>query len=313
MTETGPAKATTRAFYESAVEKAVRAILTQLDEALDLTVLARGVGLSPFHFHRIFRGMLGETPLEMQRRLRLERAARQLLTTDLSVTAIAFDAGYETHEAFTRAFRQGFGTSPSGFREQGKVAREGCARPLSPDLVAPSGVHAFREAMDTIPITFLKGDPLMKVAIETLPATRVAALRHVGPYNRIGETFARLGAFAGPAGLFGPKTQMIGIYHDDPETVPAAELRSEAGLSVAEGVPIPSGLIEILLPAGRYAHVTHAGSYETLGDTWARFMGQWLPDSGHRMGSSPSFEIYRNTPGDVPAEELRTELYIPVA
>ncbi len=69
-------KTDTRTFYEAAVERAALRITGGLDEALDLEALAKEAALSPFHFHRIFKGMLGETPLEMHRRLRLERAAR---------------------------------------------------------------------------------------------------------------------------------------------------------------------------------------------------------------------------------------------
>ena len=99
-------KAQTRAFYEAAVVEAIERIADSLDDALDLQVLAKRAALSTFHFHRVFRGLVGETPLELHRRLRLERAAQQLCTTHDAVTTIAFAAGYETHEAFTRAFRQ---------------------------------------------------------------------------------------------------------------------------------------------------------------------------------------------------------------
>ena len=97
-------KPETRSFYEQAVQRATE-IVGNLDDALDLETLADGAGLSPFHFHRMFRGMVGETPLELVRRLRMERAARQVLANDRPITQIAFDAGYETHESFTRAFR----------------------------------------------------------------------------------------------------------------------------------------------------------------------------------------------------------------
>lgn len=68
-------KAETRSFHELAVARAVRRVVASLDEALDLKALAREAGLAPFQFHRIFRGMVGETPLEPHRPLRLERAA----------------------------------------------------------------------------------------------------------------------------------------------------------------------------------------------------------------------------------------------
>src|SRR5882724_4294178 len=96
-------KPETQSFYELAVQQAVERVLGGLDEALDLERLARGAALSPFHFHRIFRGMVGETPLELHRRLRLERAAFCLREGSTPVIAVALDAGYDTHEAFTRA------------------------------------------------------------------------------------------------------------------------------------------------------------------------------------------------------------------
>jgi AraC family transcriptional regulator len=106
---------------------------------------------------------------------------------------------------------------------------------------------------------------------------------------------------------------MIAIYHDDPETTPAAELNSDAGITVPEDLPLPKGVVEKRIPAGRYAHTTHVGPYTQLGDVWARLMGQWLPKSGQRVGKGASYEVYRNTPENAPPEELRTELYLPIA
>ena len=307
-------KRETRSFYEAAVVRTVLHISRTLDAALDLGGLARGAALSPFHFHRVFRGMLGETPLAMHRRLRLERAADQLLIGDTPVTTLAFDAGYETHEAFTRAFRQAYGTPPSAFRQAAADAAAACARPAPFQLAAPSGVH-FRDPIpDEDTITFIAGGAIMNVTIENLSPMRVATVHHIGPYSRISEAFQRLGDVAGPAGLLGsPDATMLGIYYDDPETTAAAELQSDAGVAVPEGVTLPRGLAEKRLPAGRYAHFTHVGPYSQLGDVWARLMGEWLPRSGQRVGEGSGFEVYRNTPATAPPEELRTDLYLPLA
>jgi AraC family transcriptional regulator len=75
---------------------------------------------------------------------------------------------------------------------------------------------------------------------------------------------------------------------------------------------VPPSLEERKIPAGTYAYTTHVGPYERLGDVWARFKGEWLPRSGRRMREGASFEIYRNTPENTPAEKLTTELYIPL-
>jgi AraC family transcriptional regulator len=305
-------KTETRSFYELAVQRAVERIAASLDDALDLQALARGAALSPFHFHRVFRGLIGETPLELHRRLRLERAAWCLLTGDTPVTGIAFSAGYETHESFTRAFGVHYACSPSDFRHSRAAERSASGRPYRAELAARSGVHF--EPDPTVPPSarLVAGGPPMNVEIKPLPELRLAALRHIGPYNRISEACARLGEIAGAAGIIAPSTVLLAIFHDDPETTPAAELRSDAAISVAPEATIPAELAERRIPSGRYAVSVHVGPYEQLGDVWLRFLGDWLPRSGERMTDGVSFEIYRNTPADVSSAELCTELYIPL-
>ena len=298
-------KAATQSFYADLIQGAIEQIAVNLDEAVDLELLARRAGLSPFHFHRVFRGMTGETPLELSRRLRLERAAWRLSRTDAPVTEIAFDAGYETHEAFTRAFKAVFSTSPTGFRE--KDFRRTTLR-------ATSGIH-YDAAGGLIPpfVPRQSGEHDMQVEVLNRPAQRVATRRHVGPYNQISKAFEQLGSVAGPAGLFRDGAEMVALFYDDPETTPPDRLRSDAGITVGGDARIPEGLDEQTLPAGRYARTIHRGPYEQLGDTWARLLGEWLPASGQRLRSTASFEVYRNTPMDVPKDQLVTELYAPLA
>lgn len=296
-------KPETLSFYELAVERAVEHVVANLDRALDLDALAKLAALSPFHFHRIFRGLTGETPLELHRRLRLERAAYSLREGDEPVTTIAFDAGYDTHEAFTRAFRGRYACSPSEFR----------LNKFQIQLARVSGIHFEPGRSGPPSVHFIHEEVVMNVEIKEMPELRAATLRHAGPYNQISEAFARLGEIAGSAGLLKDCPTMLAIYHDDPETTPEAELTSDAAIVVPADAKIPAGLVEQRVPGGRYATTTHVGPYEQLGDVWARFMGQWLPKSGERLAESMSYEIYRNTPMDVPKEKLKTEIYLPLA
>lgn len=315
-------RAETRSFYEQCVRRAVEEIVAGLDEAIELERLAQLALMSPFHFHRVFRGMVGETAVELARRLRMERAAWRLVAPggSAAVTEIAFEAGYETHEAFTRSFRSRYGCSPTEFRQRHQQARaagasESCERPPPIELPARCGVHFLGGAFSP----FVSREAIMDIQIETHGEQRVATVRHVGPYNQISAAFGRLGQLAGPlmgalgASGSGAPPKMVGIYYDDPESVPAAELRADAGLVVPEGVALPAGLVEVRIPAGRYAKTVHAGSYDKLGDAWGRFMGQWLPQSGERMGAGPSYEVYPNTPMTEKEEDLRTEMYLPLA
>ncbi|MGE6757824.1 AraC family transcriptional regulator [Corallococcus interemptor] len=307
-------KATTQSFYAAAVRRTVDRIVHQLDEALDLSALAKEAALSPFHFHRVFRGMVGETPLELHRRLRMERAALHLLQGGAGVTSIAFEAGYDTHEAFTRAFRAAYGVPPSEFRRSSPGAGQDCVRPRQTWLTARSGIHFQPEAPAAAWAFPIPGGHTMDVVLKQMPALRLATVPHVGPYSRISEAFQKLGQLAGAAGLLRQReVTMLGVYHDVPETTPQEQLRSEAAVVVPEEAVLPEGLGERRLAAGRYASTVHVGPYTELGDVWGRLMGQWLPDSGHRVGEGVSFEIYRNTPMEVPPAELRTELYVPLA
>lgn len=297
-------KPDTRSFYLEAVQRVVTHLASRLDESVDLGALASVAGLSPFHFHRIFRGMVGETPVELLRRLRLERAACALRDSATPVTRIAFEAGFETHESFTRAFRAAFGSSPSEFR------RQRAARAV---LSAPSGLH-FRGGR-VLPL-FTPSDTgghTMQIDLEQLPDLRLATITHVGPYPAIGQAFQQLGQVAGQAGLIGrPSSLMIAVYHHDPDATPASELRSRAAVSVADDVVLPAGLEEMRIAGGTYARCTHIGPYDLLNAVWPRFLGEALPASGHVIADGPALEIYRSDMATTPKEQLRTDLLVPV-
>jgi AraC family transcriptional regulator len=297
-------KPETRSFYGAAVQRAIDHIAANLDTALDLRTVADLACLSPFHFHRVFRGMTGETPLELRRRLCLERAAWRLARNGQPVTDVAFDAGYETHEAFTRAFRAAYGTPPSGFKHRKHPRIE---------LAATCGVHY--DAGGQVPAFIPRdsGGKAMDVEIKNMRTLRVGTVHHVGPYNQIPQAFERLSQIAGSAGLFDqPGAMMVALYHDDPESTPVDQLQSDAGIVIPEKLELPAGLDEQTIPAGRYASTEHVGPYEQLPDVWARLMGEWLPASGHRIAPGPSFEVYRNTPLTAPKDQLITELYVPI-
>lgn len=99
--------------YSERIQRAVDYLGGHLDETLGLETLARVACFSPYHFHRIYRGLLGETVNETVRRLRLQRAAIDLLDRELTVERAARRAGYSSQAAFTRAFRAEYGAPPA--------------------------------------------------------------------------------------------------------------------------------------------------------------------------------------------------------
>ena len=101
------------------VEDVKRYIREHIHEPLERERLAAVAGFSIPHFHRVFTASVGESAASYVRRLRLERAARKLRMGAVDITEVALAAGYDSHAAFSRAFRQQFGMSPSEFRQLG--------------------------------------------------------------------------------------------------------------------------------------------------------------------------------------------------
>ena len=101
------------------IEGVMRYIREHLQERLDRETLAAVAGFSIPHFHRVFTAQVGESAISYIRRLRLERAGRKLRMGAIDITEVALAAGYDTHAAFSKAFKQQFGLSPREFRQLG--------------------------------------------------------------------------------------------------------------------------------------------------------------------------------------------------
>lgn len=103
--------------YQACVEMLLHYIRNNLDQPLEREVLADLANFSVPHLHRIFTGCVGENMATYVRRKRLERAAQKLRMGAVDITEIALAAGYATHAAFGKAFKQQYGLSPSAFRQ----------------------------------------------------------------------------------------------------------------------------------------------------------------------------------------------------
>ncbi len=151
------------------------------------------------------------------------------------------------------------------------------------------------------------------VTIRDLPARRVVGLPHTGPYPQVGPVFERVAAAIGAAGMWAQAQGGVMVSYDDPERTPPAELRSFAGVLWHDDAPCPDGLEERSLAAGRHAVLEMTDPYEGLGAAWAWLYGAWMAEAGERPAATPCYEVYRNDPGDTPAEALRTDLHAPLA
>ena len=105
--------------HSDCIEDVMRYIREHIGEPLDRETLADIAGFSVPHFHRVFTAHVGESAISYIRRVRLERAGRKLRMGAVDITEVALAAGYDSHAAFSKAFKQHFGLSPSEFRQLG--------------------------------------------------------------------------------------------------------------------------------------------------------------------------------------------------
>ncbi len=297
------AKEATLRFYKERLLCVLVHIQEHLDEPLALAELARLACLSPHHFHHVFTGMLGESLGSHVRRLRLERAAWRLKLTATPVIQIAFEAGYETHEAFSRAFRKVFALSPVEFRRRNGVSAR---------IQIPSGVHfEARKRLRDFRAAEIE-DKSMNVAIKNLKPMRVAFVRHIGPYNEVGKTWEHFMMLVGKEGLLGGGSQFIGICHDDPAVTPPDKIRYDACITVDQKFRAFGDIGVQQIAGGDYAVLTHFGPYAQLGESFAKLLGQWLPRSGRRLRATPCLEVYFNSPENTEPEDLVTDIHAPL-
>ncbi|MBK1659667.1 AraC family transcriptional regulator [Paracraurococcus ruber] len=284
-----PSRQRTREDYGRRVARAMALIASRLDDPPGLEALAEAAAFSPFHFHRVYREVAGETPVETLARARLSRAAVDLLRGPLPIARVARRAGYGSAAAFTRAFRAAYGVPPGAYRARGGLG-----------ALPPRPGFASRETA------------MHSVTFRDEPALRLAVLRHIGPYEAIGPSFDRLLAWAGPRGLFRPETRSIALYHDDPLTVPAAQLRSDAGITVPPDVSAEGEVRILEVPAARCAVLRFKGPYAELEPVYSWLYGSWLPGSGEEPADQPVMEEYLNDPRSLPPSEWLTEILLPL-
>lgn len=288
-------KPQTETDYRSRISKAYLLIARGLDQALDIRFLARESAFSLYHFHRIYTALMGETVADTHRRLRLERAAAHIARGSLPITHIAMEAGYETPQSFSRAFKAQFHLSPSQYR------KAGCATEYRTPYFTYPPIHT--EAIN------------VNITIETRQEETIYGIRSIGPYEDIGPLFARLWEWAISSGLAPYARYGIGIYHDDPLSTVPEKCRADACIQFSQPLssePADPSIQTIKLAGGRYARYRHTGPYTTLQQAYSTFYGQWLPGSGYECADLPPFEIYINNPYDTPEHELITDIYLPI-
>jgi AraC family transcriptional regulator len=280
-----------RSAYADRIERAIGFIETAAaaGEAPTLGDVAGAAAMSEYHFHRVFRLMTGETVADAITRIRL---GASLPALDDGIIEATGKSGYATSQAYARALKGKTGSSPTMLKsneEARRMANEALANPALP------------------------GDaPPIRIEIASFAPLKIMAIRNVGDYRELNNGYGLL--FETLSGLVSPEA-IIGIYgipHDDPRTVPVEQCRFDCAFLLDQTVEPAGDLQSIELAGGDYARMDHLGDFDLIHNA-IDAVYDWAIAHDRMVDERPLFIHYLDDPDEVPPEEQRAQIWLPLA
>jgi AraC family transcriptional regulator len=254
------------------VEAALWYVESHLKEEIRLEDVASVAGVSRFHLTRAFGLATGLSVMRYARVRRLSEAARALGADDADILCVALDAGYGSHEAFTRAFRDQFGVTPHEVRERRNVNDLNLMEALRMNDTSN------RSIADP---AIVQGRALLVAGI-----SRTHRGSNAGMPAQWGEFGPYLGHVPGQVGRIA-----YGVLHNDTD----GSIDYLTGVEVGDFADLPAGFAHLRIAPQRYAVFRHDGHVSTIGSTWGAIWSQWFPKSGEQAADAPMFERYPET------------------
>jgi AraC family transcriptional regulator len=301
------------------VQPALASLAARPEEDLPLAALSARAGLSPFHFHRLFSAVAGETPKQYTLRLRICRGAALLLTSERSVLDIALSCGFQSHEAFTRGFARQFGMTPRAYRARGfarGAATAGAPHAALVRRVSPcvglfhvrAGAPLQRDDMSYSIVTKDLAPQPVLIVRRRVKRSEIAAA--------IGESLPHIFQYAQQHGipLAGhPFTRYVDVGAGLMTIEPGMRVAGPRQPSERTAAPPPgeSAVIEDVLPGGPAVTTIHEGSYETLSEAYGA-LEKWMESERLPVAGAP-WESYITDPAEHPdPKDWKTEVCWPV-
>ncbi|KJY81802.1 AraC family transcriptional regulator [Vibrio galatheae] len=281
-----------RVDYQKRLLPVIRYLEQHFNQPLNLPEVAALANLSPYHFHRTFKAVQGETLADFIRRLRLAAAADELFKSKQPILNIALEFGFSSSQSLAKAFKQHYGVTPSEFRDCenyqqfAQLARNskiGHTLRKNGNELAPGNSYT-RSELTTW------SNPM---ETQNFAATKLAYIRVTGPYGEgYEEPSGRLYQWAAMKGL--ADNTCIFIYHDNPEVTPNDKCRTDICLMVPQETDVPHGIELQDFPGGEYAvirqNITENNQYVLA---WDDLMSKVI-ESGIENDDRPCFELYHS-------------------
>jgi AraC family transcriptional regulator len=263
----------------------IQYIEDNLSEELNVEAVATRSGYSVHHFQRMFATVTGLSMGSYIRRRRLTKAAHRLVDIDVRIIDLAIESGFESQEAFTRAFKSMFGLNPGEYRIRG----------LRPWMRAQNHMDEdFIQHLQTGGIT-MEPKFIDRSGFHVVGLGRVFKRQET---SKIGqelwpEFIRRFDEIPNKKGKDGERFRTYGVCQEIFEHgLLQDEFRYLAAVEVSEDTPAPTGMELIYIPQQKYAVFTHANGLANLSKTTQFIWGSWLPKSGYKLAPASDLEVY---------------------
>lgn len=290
--------------YLQRINQVIDYIREHIDDDLSLHTLATVAHFSPFHFHRVFSSITGETVNQFVGRIRLERAASLLRAApDMSILDAALACGFESASGFSKAFKKRFGISPGTWNRQS---------PLKDSKIGQVFESFPRYTLDMLQEVDERDE--FEVRIQSLPAQRLAYIRVINAYqpNRVVDAYERLVNWYCSHNRDLSSTTLYGMSQDDPEITPLNLYRYDICLVVPDDWE-GEGEVSIRdFPACQIASIHCKGDIYLIDRAYQYLFRYWLPRSRYQPDNLPGMEIYRQQPADLGWDTYDIDGAIPI-
>lgn len=305
-----------RSEYYARINRVMDYIDRHLEQTLELKDIAGIANFSPFHFHRIFTYLIGETPIDYIQRLRVERAAMKLQQEPLlPITEVAYSCGFGSISLFSRTFKKYFGVTPTQFGQaerpvfayQGRLFSKN-GQMLRKNLKSEPNEDSELCSVELKNIYFMNAN----VEIKEMPEMKAVYCRHIGPFHLIGQAYGKLMQWAVPRGLYTPNVSLAAtVTHDDPTVTDLDKVRQSACLIVTEDVQVEGEIGKMTIPGGKYA-VGHFELEVTDFEQAWNTMCHWFTESGYQQADGCPYELYHNDFTTHPEKKHIVDICIPI-
>ena len=255
----------------SPVAKALWFIESHFASEITLGEIADVVGVSHYHLTRAFGDVTGLSVMRYVRGRRLSEAARALADGAKDILAVALDAGYGSHEAFTRAFHEQFDLTPEAIRRQGDLGGVKLLEPIKMEETIGTSLPIAR---------FENGKVLLIAGI----VERYTCETSTGIPSQWQRFLPHIGDIPGQVG-----PTAFGVHWNSDEDGSFDYL---CGVQVSDFSTLPQEFAHVRIAAQKYAVFSHREHISTIRSTWATIWNKWLPESGHELVDAPDFERY---------------------